>query len=667
MRLFVSLILISALTAISHGEVKRKIQAVSTATAPVIDGDLSDAAWKLAPHVTTFTDYMTGDGVADQTIVSVLYDEKNIYVAFECRDSHPEAVRARETVRDSKFQNSNGNGPFNTEDNVEIDLDPFLTHSYLDVTQFSVNAIGTRSAAFAGGRGAKAEWSGAWEAAAKRTPTGWTAEMRIPWSVLNYPDRKDAITMGLNFYRYIDRTKGMQEWSRTGPQGFLENEGLWVGVNPPQRGFHRTLSLLPYLLAGESDGATAAKVGIDGRYAASPQLTAVGSIEPDFSNIEGAIQTIQFSHVTPYLNDVRPFFVEGGNYFQPNVMGSNIGSMLYSEQIPTFDVGAKLFGKLTNYDTIGALDTYDYDGRNDSALRYLHTFNPTSSGGFMIVNKDAPGDDSSMLLADDHQRWGKVGIDLIGATSDGSSEVAQTGGGAQLVNAYYSDKVVTSAVQYSAISSNFYTPDSYVPYTGYKGLMDLEFGSWQWQHGFWREADFGAVTMDWATEDGARYYQGVQSSFDIITRSDWYFELDYNDDYFLDTHDFNLGGQIFEGYTNRFFQLGLKSYTGETASVADTYWAPTVKLRVLKKLDVLYSAAVQNRAGLEQQHIATLNYEISPTRSFGGRIVNTNGDTNVYLFYRNSGGKGTEIYFLFGDPNALRTQRSLQVKFVFAI
>jgi hypothetical protein len=63
----------------------------------------------------------------------------------------------------------------------------------------------------------------------------------------------------------------------------------------------------------------------------------------------------------------------------------------------------------------------------------------------------------------------------------------------------------------------------------------------------------------------------------------------------------------------------------------------------------------------------TLNYEISPTRSFGGRVVVQNADTNVYLFYRNSGGRGTEYYFLFGNPDALRTQTSLQVKVVFAL
>ena len=83
-------------------------------------------------------------------------------------------------------------------------------------------------------------------------------------------------------------------------------------------------------------------------------------------------------------------------------------------------------------------------------------------------------------------------------------------------------------------------------------------------------------------------------------------------------------------------------------------------------MDLALNGVFQNRDGLVQQHIATVNYEISPTRSVGGRLVAQNGDINAYFFYHNSGGKGTEYYFILGDPNATKTVRSAQLKMVFA-
>jgi hypothetical protein len=176
----------------------RHLKAVKAPKPVVVDGDLTKDAWKAAPQATGFTDYVNGTLVDDQTIVSVLYDDQFIYIAFDCRDAQPNAVTARETVRDSKFLNSN-NGPSNTEDNVEVDLDPFFTKSYGDLSRFSVNAIGTRSAAIAGGRGSKGDW----DAVSKRTATGWTCEMRIPWASFHYPKASQPTNLGINFTRYI--------------------------------------------------------------------------------------------------------------------------------------------------------------------------------------------------------------------------------------------------------------------------------------------------------------------------------------------------------------------------------------------------------------------------------------------------------------------------------
>ena len=627
----------------------------------MIRGDLSDPIWKSGAVATGFVDLQNGSNVQDQTTVYFLYDEKYIYIGFNCLDSHPEGIVGRETVRDTKFiQNSNGNQ--NREDNIEVDFDPFLTHQGNDISQFSVNAIGTPSAALAGGRGAKAEWKGDWESKVKRSAAGWTCEMRIPWASFNYPSGKQKVSMGINFQRFQDRTKLNSIWSNTTTQNFIELEGIWDQVQVPQAAFKSKLSVLPYLLTGVQDGEESAKVGVDARYTITPQLTAVGSYNPDFSTVEGAIQSIQFSHTVHSVQERRPFFLEGGNYFFDQTNLNDIGLFFYSNRVPTFDLGAKLYGKLAANDSIGLLDTNSFSGRNDFVGKYEHSFSETSSSGAMIVQTESPSGHNTIGVLDDHQRWGKLAFETLDANSSGPG----AGGGGNVVSTYYADKFLTSMVQFSDVSNNFLTPDGYIPYSGYKGFLGVEDWSAAWREGMFRSTDLTLVDLDWKQMDGKPYFGGIQASYALETRSDWHLELDYVDLKFMGVRDNTVGLNVISGVSNRFHQIGFQITTGELGGERATSIGPVVTLRVLKKLDLSYSSYLQNRLGIAQQHVLTMNYEISPTKSFGGRVVSQNGNNNAYLFYHNSGGKGTEFYFIVGDPNALRTVRSLQAKWVFS-
>ena len=640
------------------------LRAAKTDTPPVIDGDLSDACWKTAPSVTGFLDIQNGNTVADQTVAYAIYDDKYLYFAFECRDSKPDAIVARETVRDALF-NSVGQGnqyPL-SEDYVQVSLDAFHTGSQADESLFAVNPIGTRAALFSGGRAAKAEWGGDWDAAAKRTATGWTCEMRIPWRAINRPESGKPIDMGIDFARFQYRTQLFSMWSSLGPNIFWNDEGLWSGVMPPAASHKRELSLLPYVLEGVANGQINGKTGFDARYSITPQLTAVGTLNPDFSQVEGAIQTIQFQHKTPYLADNRPFFTEGGNFFTVPMQYNDPGALFYSTAITHFEAGTKVYGKIDPQDEVGLLGTFDPTGNDNGVMRYLHNFNQTSSQGAMVVTSEQPGLQNTVAEADDHFRWGKAGFETMLANSVG----AGAGGGLQVVSSYYADKALVSLLQYSAIDDHFLTPVGYIPYKGYKGIFETENYGVNWRKGPWRNFGGGIGFIDLSNTAGGQYWKGSQSAIAWETRTDWHLEADYTSQTFLGTNDNSLGLNFIYGATNQFRQIGLQVLSGESGSVHSTFVSPTASFRVFKHLDLLYAGAFQNRAGLTQQHVVTMNYELSPTRSFGGRIVTQNRDTNVYLFYHNSGGKGTEFYVLYGDPNAQRSVNVLQVKVVFAL
>ena len=81
-----------------------------------------------------------------------------------------------------------------------------------------------------------------------------SVEMEIPWQMLDYPDTKEPIQMGINIDRGQQRTGARTWWSNLGVNEFKENDGHWVGVLPPPR--QRELKFLPYLIGGYSEQET---------------------------------------------------------------------------------------------------------------------------------------------------------------------------------------------------------------------------------------------------------------------------------------------------------------------------------------------------------------------------------------------------------------------------
>jgi len=642
---------------------KRPIAAIRTDNPPTIDGDLSDPAWKSAPKAEQFVDRQTGavPEAADQTTAWIIYDEKYLYVAFYSRDSQPESISARETVRDSKYR---GGDMFNqdTEDNVEVTFDPFLSHRFPDITQFSLNAIGTRSAKIGGGRGQKSEWQGDWIGAVKRVTDGWTAEFRIPWEMLNYPRSKRPVNMGINFRRFQNRTKIQSYWSNIGPNFFNDLEGIWTGVQVPLGVFHPKISILPYILSGVSDGRPSLRSGLDARYTVAPEVTAVGSLNPDFGTIEGAVESIQFQRGERSVEERRPFFLEGSDYFRSG-QGFGLGNYFYPRRIERFLTGAKLYGKLTAEDSLGVMFTNEMATRSDFVTRYRHDLSATASSSLFFLQKSAVDDNNTVGVFSQDARFGNLGVSGEIGTSSGQA----AGGSIKQIGANYQDKLLFWSVRAFDVGESFRDADGFIPFTGYKGFRSFMFWNANWRHGFWRDFNlFTGPQYSWHS-DGRPYQRGGGLDLFLTTRSDWAITAGVNHMRFDDQTDSTYSFGLQQGVSNRFRRWGITMITGKQADEPYSFVGPQMSLRVLKKLDVGYSGAIQSFQGRQQQHILTVGYELSPTRAFGGRVVVQDSNTNWYLSYRSSGAKGTEIYFILGDPNAERFKKTALVKLVFVI
>ncbi|MEQ1932667.1 MAG: carbohydrate binding family 9 domain-containing protein, partial [Fimbriimonadaceae bacterium] len=288
MRHLMPILLLLSVASVIQGQegTKRPLQAVKLEAPPSIDGDISEEVWKKIEPVTGFWDAQQGRIVDEQTIVRIGYDAKFIYVSFELQDTKPQEITAAETQEDSRFANDNGNL---AEDMVDFRLDPFSTGTSAGSSIFSVNAIGTKSAILGGGRAKKTEWKGEWKAFVKRTATGWTAEMQVPWAILNYPTKKGPQDIGINFFRYHNRLKLPSYWANIGPNQREELQGIWTGVVAPAPPTPK-VSFLPYVIGGIDDkNRLISRAGLDVRYPISSEITAVGSLNPDFGPIEGAV------------------------------------------------------------------------------------------------------------------------------------------------------------------------------------------------------------------------------------------------------------------------------------------------------------------------------------------------------------------------------------------
>ena len=96
----------------------------------VIDGVLKERDWKAAKSVGDFVFPWWKEGKKEQTIAKLLWDDENLYVAFQCEDAHIWAVH---TQRDD---------PVSRDDCAEVFFapDPSDVRTYFN---FEFNVLGT--------------------------------------------------------------------------------------------------------------------------------------------------------------------------------------------------------------------------------------------------------------------------------------------------------------------------------------------------------------------------------------------------------------------------------------------------------------------------------------------------------------------------------------------
>ncbi|MGH9387860.1 MAG: carbohydrate binding family 9 domain-containing protein, partial [Vicinamibacterales bacterium] len=265
---------------------------------------MDDAVWASAPVVAGFKQREPDEGAdsSEPTLVRVIYDQTNLYVGAELRDSMATDIRASELRRDNTLE---------SDDTFSVLLDTY--HDHRNAFVFRVNPRGTRFDALVRNesRFYYSDWDEQWTAAATLTDTGWTVEIAIPFKILRFTGTA-AQTWGINFERIIKRRNESAYWMGwTRNYGFhnVSQAGHLSGLADIKQA--ERLRLRPYVLAGgEALDAVAApagarritEVGIDDlKLQATSTLTADMAVNPDFAQTEVDAQQVNLTRFSLFF------------------------------------------------------------------------------------------------------------------------------------------------------------------------------------------------------------------------------------------------------------------------------------------------------------------------------------------------------------------------------
>ena len=631
--------------------VKKELIAVKIEEPPAIDGTLNDACWKNAPKAVGFTDERTEKPAKNQSVAQLVYTDTALYVAFYLYDDQVDKIVARQTKDQTRFRG---------EDWVSFTIDPFHTHQYSDRNFFMANPLGTKFAHLATGRAEKSEWIGLWQVAAQIVSDGWVVEMEIPWQMLDYPDTTGPIRMGLNFDREQQRTGERSWWCNLGVQEFRENDGHWVDVLPPPR--KRDLKFLPYLISGISEtetsvGATSrsrreytARAGAALRYEVAPQLRLIGTANPDFDNIEQAVEGIDFSYGERYVNDRRPFFSEGGNVY-------NVGGLFHSRRIVDMDGGLKLFGKLGKNTSVGTLGTYHRNNQN-LILQASQSLTATSSISTAFLSHHRRDSEANNLvhLSGDVRR-GKVSAASTLTQSWAGKSDGRTGN----ASLSYNGSLFQPEVALFFVDADFVNNLGYHPFTGHRGGYVQGNIRNEWREGFIRSVYLWTGVLASNTYEGEVFRRNLSAFSQLLTHSDYGLFISWDGGQFEEFTDSVFSIKLSTRASDRFNNISIGYTGGEQAGERIHRVSGNLNLRAYGFTAGL-SSSIQWHFERRYQHILTLAYDFSPALSLGSRLIWQVDGVNMYFALRRSGYAGTNFFIILGDPNAVEFKRHLVAK-----
>ena len=294
---------------------------ISKAAGPiVVDGNLDDAGWQNIPGVTQWYETRVGDSVEPQVknVGYLAYDDKYLYAAFRFDDPNPKLIRAPLGDRDAISGTTDYGGILVDSRNDGKTAQMFLANA----NGLMYDAISSDIT----GEDSSPDYY--WDTAGKVTESGWTLEIRVPFSSLRYSQATNP-TWGILLYRNYPREQHYQFFSNPLPRDvncFICNSSKLTGLEALPQGSH--LVVAPYATGQRLDAAGSGlgspleqgdvetEFGGDVKWSPFASTAIDGTINPDFSQIESDVAQITANErFALFYPEKRPFFLEGIDLF----------------------------------------------------------------------------------------------------------------------------------------------------------------------------------------------------------------------------------------------------------------------------------------------------------------------------------------------------------------
>jgi hypothetical protein len=490
----------------------RQVKVPMVAAAPAIDGTLNDPAWKNAMVVHLGYDYHTYSTVVEPTTVMLVTDGKALYVGFS-------ATQTRTPILTNQHTNNVGQ---DTDDEAIVNLWPNGSTGF--AYQFIATALGTRYQ----NSSENQIYEPKWDAAGHVDGTTYTVTMRIPLGVMRGAN-KDKWLIQLSRY---EPTTGAEYVYNGGSAMNGNSDPLFARplLGMPAGGNSRPQSRFgAYALGAVSSanaGGDTSRVGLDFSVPITSGTSFVGTLHPDFSNVESDQQTISPNAFQKYYQETRPFFTQGSNAYDYYECDECVSiSNLYTPNIPTPREGYAVEGS-EGPAMFGAFDSIGIDGRNDDAQGFVLRNTPRT---FFLtdtrVNVTMPGfTDTSDFAA---TKWNDGKHKFIFAnfadetgtnvTDPSKARMYMIGGGWYGQNTFAGGNIIKMGSQYDPY-------DGFVSFNDVAGYGFFRNQNWNPHGGAIKHVSIFAFIDRYHATGGALNNTDQAVGLDITTRKLWDFQ-----------------------------------------------------------------------------------------------------------------------------------------------
>jgi Domain of unknown function (DUF5916) len=504
----------------------------------VVDGTPHEDAWaSVTPLALTNLYPSFGSPLTESTEIRIAYDARYLYASIRAFDSEPSRVLATTLYRDRWV----------SDDEFVVILDTFSdgqNGAMFLVTPAGVRVDNQLTNDAVPGRGPwmNRDWNVVWDAAARMTPEGWFAEMRIPFSSLNVRAVDGEVRMRLKTYRYIRRKGENQMFPPTRPDAgaaphFQPSLGAPVVLHGVQAA--RPVLVSPFLTARAATAArgpatTRVDAGLDARWSPTSGTMVDATINTDFAQVEVDDEQLNLTRFSLFFPEKRPFFQERAGLFSVSTGG--VSNVFYSRRIGLDDggrpvplrAGVRVGARAAGWD-IGLLNAWTGSAADDGdtnlgVVRAQRALGAATMVGAMVTHAVGADAGNVTWAMDGSSRLGKTGR-LTWVWAQSADE--QRGSGGEAGRAYL--RVQRDVEQGLAASAEYrWSGRDYAPGLGFVPIGDFHeaivSARQRWREPSWRRVR----SHGWNAGATARVRRSDDGVDELNARAEWNVEMSNN-------------------------------------------------------------------------------------------------------------------------------------------